>query len=113
MECPYTEHEMVMATNEAADKVSEEEITKIASFMNEFVTKNHMAYNRNNADFNKAVAEFHGISVVDLINSSNMEKLVDMYTVAIINKLIDDVEELNPNINSKVVWAMLFFNQKG
>jgi hypothetical protein len=63
-------------------------------------------YNDSHADLNKVIAEFHGIGVMDFINSPNMALLQSAYTE---HKLLWAIDVLKDEfgLSNKQAWAMI------
>jgi hypothetical protein len=101
IKCPYTALELRLATHD----VSEEELSdeKAQQIVKEF--ESAMPHYKDNATCNQKIAEFHGISVLDLINSPNMDKLkADFFQKDV--QLILDIYKKH-GLNDKLAWFMV------
>ena len=65
-------------------------------------------FGENQAEVNVKIAEFHGISLPDLINSPNLEILSKVYSEHCTHLLKDKLME-KLNISDKEAWAILTY----
>jgi len=105
--CPYNETELIEAISTLHETISEDDVKHICETIKKIIKKFHIHIDSKQADYNISVARFHGISVIDFLNSPNMDKLKDMYTGFVIDEIIKGVKKLNPSISSKGVWSMI------
>ena len=90
----------IAAMNAKEEDLTEETAKKIGE---EF--EKTMPYYQNQAEYNKAVADFHGISVVDYINSPNMDKLKGDFFSRDIKRMLDIYQQ--QGFSDKLAWYMV------
>lgn len=90
MECPYNEFELKMALISLTD----EQIDQVNKLKTEDIQID-----------NKRIAEFHDISVLDLINSPNYALLCEKYKELELMKVKAQLESIG--LSNKQAWALL------
>lgn len=100
MKIPYHDLELRLALVEIDAKITEEAMDKIGEFIQDILPQAKV-------DMNKLVAEANGISVVDLINSVNYEKLKEEYVDDAFDKLVVKIQEII-ECDAKAAWAIVY-----
>lgn len=111
IKCPYSELDMTIALNNIDNECSEERMEEIGNDILGFTVSLGLGPNATTGDMNKAVAKENGIEVIDLINSPNMEFMVDEFRSDLTNKIIKRLKETH-GFTDKQSWAILYFGQK-
>lgn len=96
---PYTKLDLMLAAITASAKVEEHGDAMSAKF--EELEKEIRGENK--AELNKLVAEHNGITVIDLINSTQMEKLINEYKESKFQLSIDIFKSFG--FTDKEAWA--------
>lgn len=100
MKIPYGKNELYITLLGLDDaNISDEKMEELINEL-EKITSN----GKNN--LNKAVAEFHGISVEQLIASQNYKVLCDEYMDGIFRKMAVKIRE-KLNLTDKEAWALI------
>jgi hypothetical protein len=97
MKIPYTELELRVALISAVSKVEERE-TELREALEIIHSKEK--------NINHETAKFNGISVPELINSPNMEYMIDAYKESCIMKAIEALEGFG--LSKKEAWAVIW-----
>lgn len=105
---PYSQFELDIALLSISNRLEEENFTEI---MQEFVTAFEEKTGKTQAERNKKIAEFHGITVSEFINSPNLTTLVEMfqesYTIEMKNTLMEKL-----GVSDKEAWAIITYASK-
>ena len=101
IKCPYNKIEMLTALS-SVEKLLEGKEEAIAERLSSMGAQ----HNDSHAGLNRDIAEFHGISVMDFINSPNMALLQAAYTE---HKLLWAIDVLKDEfgLSNKQAWAMV------
>ena len=100
IKCPYDETTLKLALLGLDKKMEDEELTKKISIR---LSESLPAYDK--IELNKKIAQYNGISVLDLINSPNYDTLKQEYYQNIINKAIVILKE--ESFTDKEAWALI------
>lgn len=105
MKLPYSKLDLQIALLTAITKLEkyEEEKNNIENILN-----NEFPGLNTPAQVNKATAEHFGISLTDLINSPNYEKLTDEYKTYVSHKIIDILKD-KVKLTDKEARAIILF----
>jgi len=105
---PYSQFELDIALLGISNRLEED---KSAEIMQEFVTSFEEKTGKTQAERNKKIAEFHGITVSEFINSPNLTTLVEMfqesYTIEMKNTLMEKL-----GVSDKEAWAIITYGTK-
>ncbi len=99
-EIPYDKFELSAAVNSITDLDGE----KFAEFATKLGALTSSEKNR--AELNRRVAEYHGIEVVDLVNSPNREALQIEFVKDATKKIVKDAEE-EMGLTTIQVWGLI------
>jgi len=100
MQLPYSALELNIALLSIESKLTEETIDGITNAVNAAIPRV-----KSHAELNKAVADYNGISLEQLINSPNMTAMVKEYQAYNCKKVIANIEKLG--FTNKESWALL------
>jgi len=99
MVCPYDKITLKLAMLSLDKKMEDVELAKrINTRLSKFLIKDK-------AELNKRIAEYNGIEVVDLINSSNYATLKQEFTQSLMYKAMDVLKE--ESFTDKEAWALV------
>jgi len=96
---PYDEFTLKLALMQISDKLDDPDLQKkLGQELDKLAPGNK-------SDINKKVAEENGISVKDLIDSPNYEKLKNEYVASMLHKAVDVF--IKEGFTEKQAWAVL------
>ncbi len=99
IKCPYDSITLKLALLGLDKKLEDDELAKKINIrMSEFLVTDK-------SEINKKIAEYNGISVIDLINSPNYSLLREEFSKTLILKAIDVLKE--ESFSDKEAWALL------
>ncbi len=99
---PYTKLELRTALHALCiDESTEELVDKV----NKKFKEKHNIVLENKSELNKQVAENNGITVIDLINSPNYDRLTDEFKFDMLHSMVDILIE--EGLNNKEAWALI------
>jgi hypothetical protein len=105
---PYSQLELDIAllgvSNTLEDAVATEAMEEIVTFFEQKTGKTQ-------AERNSKIAEFHGISVLDLINSPNLNILVEMFQESRTLEMKTVIME-KLGVSDKESWAIITYASK-
>lgn len=99
LDCPYTKMDLTIAMlglEQKLEKIGEENLKQVLE--KEFKTLNK--------PLNKEAAKFHGVTVKELIDSPNFEKLQKQYMDSAVNKLVSNVCK-KLDLEPVEVWSLI------
>ena len=102
LKVPYTKNELLLAVVTAATKLENLSSEKQEELRDSIDGVCEMDQDGN---VNKAVANYNGISVQDLINSPNMAFLIQQWRMVHLNKAVNVMK--NFGFEENEAWAML------
>ena len=101
---PYNEIELRIALM-SLESMEEEKINELVSKVNKTITEQYGDAAENKAQVNKTVAKLNGITVKDLIDSPNYEKLIQEFRNSVITSIVDSL--VNEGLEQKQAWALI------
>lgn len=111
MKIPYDKFQLKMALvglekkfpGTETEEEMHEKLKMIADDLGDFATKQ---IPDEKSEINKKIAEFHGIQVVDLLNSPNYQILCDEYITDIVKQMVSRLK-IDLVLNDVEAWAFL------
>ena len=103
---PYTQMELDVALLCLSNKMEEKE-----ELLESLVIEMEEKTGKTQAERNKKIAEFHGISVSDFLNSPNLTKLTEIFVQDLTFQLKDKLKE-KMDISDKEAWAIITYVNK-
>lgn len=105
---PYSQLELDIALLGVSNRIEDAVATEV---MQEIVACFEQKAGKTQAETNSKIAEFHGITVIDLINSPNLNTLVEMFkesrTIEMKTVLMEKL-----GVSDKEAWAIITYVQK-
>jgi hypothetical protein len=103
MNCPYDKRTLRLTALEVDSKLTDEKIKKLEEIVEKQNTFNDIS---DKQVLNERVSKENGVSVVELINSPNYEKLIDEYTTKLAYELIEQIKS-KVGFSDKEAWTLL------
>lgn len=102
----YSKVEMINALNDYVENHGDKEMDEITALVDNIVSKDITR-----KEINKKIADYHGITVSDLVSSPNMERLEMEHSEFLLDKIYNEITEYG--LNDIQATSCLYFAVAG